>query len=241
MRGLVIAALIFLLADWCQAEEVDSTLPEEVGDQHFHDLLENSPFTRTLNLSDSLILTGVAHFDGKPVATVLDTETRQSFVISDTPNSDGWKMVSFTAGDDLDLMMAEIIIGGGEVVRVRYDKEILENERQHSKRATRYKMTAASSKGHSGRGGAISQERAKLLSNIESTKLPKGYNPGAGKTGEESHKLHQSYVDNRMSKMSSQQKGRVGQLWAEKLRADPKMSNRGASFVKIMEHVVENE
>ncbi len=241
MRGIAFTLAVFMLADWCQAEGGDSFLPEEVGDQHFQNLIENSPFTRTLNISDSLILTGVAHFEGKPVATVLDTATRQSFVISDTPNSDGWKMVNFTVGEELDLMMAEIVIGGGEVVKVRYDKERLENDRQHSKRATRYRQSASSSKDRSGRGGAISQERAKLLSNIESTKLPKGYNPGAGKSKEESHKLHQGYVDNRMSKMSSQQKARVGQLWGEKTRADPKMSNRGASFVKIMEHVAENE
>lgn len=241
MRGLAFTLAIMMLADLGQAEGMDSFLPEEVGDQHFQNLIENSPFTRTLNISDSLILTGVAHFEGKPVATVLDTATRQSFVISDTPNSDGWKMVSFTAGEDLDLMMAEIVIGGGEVVRVRYDKEGLENDRQHSKRASKYQQTASSSKDRSGRNGAISPERAQLLSKIESTELPKGYNPGAGKNREESHRLHQGYVDKRMAGMSSQQRAKVGQLWSEKQRADPKMSNRGASFVKIMEHVAENE
>ncbi len=241
MRRLAFTWLFFLPSTLFQTEAADPFLPESVGDQHFRDLIENSPFTRSLNISDSLILTGVAHFEGKPLATVLDTATRESFVLSETPNSDGWKMVDFTVGEELDLMMAEIVIGGGEVVKVRYDKERLEDERQHSKRATRYRQSASSSKDRSGRGGAISQERAKLLSNIESTDLPKGYNPGAGKSKEESHKLHQGYVDNRMSKMSSQQKGRVGQLWSEKMRADPKMSNRGASFVKIMEYVAENE
>jgi len=242
MKSLLFTFLLFIPGALNHLRAEDAFFLEEVGEQHFKDLIENSPFTRTLNLSDSLILTGVAHFEGKPVATVLDTATRKFFVLSETPNSDGWKMISFTAGDDVDLMMAEIVIGGGEVVRVRYDKESLKNEREHSIRTTRYRNTAASSKDRSGRvgGGAISQERAKLLSNIESTELPGGYNPGAGKTREEAHKLHQDYVDNRMSKMSGQQKSVVGQLWAEKQRADPKMSNRGASFVKIMEHVAEN-
>ena len=55
-----------------------------------------------------------------------------------------------------------------------------------------------------------------MLRRIDEAELPKGYNPGAGKNAEESHKLHQSYVDQRMSGMSDRQRGRVGQLWKEK-------------------------
>jgi hypothetical protein len=71
--------------------------------------------------------------------------------------------------------------------------------------------------------------------------LPEGYNPGRGRSREESAKLHQSYVDRRMAGLTAQQKTRIGQLWAEKKQNDPDMENRGASFVQIMEHVAGNE
>ncbi|MCP4783868.1 MAG: hypothetical protein GY903_21130 [Fuerstiella sp.] len=70
--------------------------------------------------------------------------------------------------------------------------------------------------------------------------LPEGYNPGRGRSREESAKLHQNYVDRRMAGLTAQQKARIGQLWAEKKRNDPDMENAGASFVQIMEHVAEN-
>ena len=40
--------------------------------------------------------------------------------------------------------------------------------------------------------------------------------------------------------LSNEQRAKLGQLWQEKQRIDPGMPNRGASFVKIMEYVVEN-
>jgi streptogramin lyase len=80
----------------------------------------------------------------------------------------------------------------------------------------------------------------KLLLRIEGNDLPKGYNPGRGKTPKESAKLHQDYVDRRMAKLSSRQRARIGRLWAEKRKADPDMPNAGQSFVRIMEYVAAN-
>ena len=67
--------------------------------------------------------------------------------------------------------------------------------------------------------------------------LPDGYNPGKGRSREESAKLHQNYVDQRMARLSAAQKQQIKRLWDEKQRNDPNMKNRGASFVQIMEHV----
>ena len=47
----------------------DPDLPTPFDATVANSLLENSPVTRSLNLSDALVLTGIAYIDGKPVAT----------------------------------------------------------------------------------------------------------------------------------------------------------------------------
>ena len=101
----------------------EAAIPKAVVAEHFMALKQSSPFTRTIDISDSLLLTGIAEIDGKPVATLIDTKTSQSYVISDTPNSEGWKMVGLTEGDELEQLVASISVSGGEVVNVRYDRE----------------------------------------------------------------------------------------------------------------------
>ena len=80
-----------------------------------------------------------------------------------------------------------------------------------------------------------------MLKKVDQRELPKGYNPGAGRNREEAHHLHQSYVDRRLAGMSERQRGLVGQMWQQQQTVQPNMSNRGASFVRVMEHVAENE
>ena len=58
-----------------------------------------------------------------------------------------------------------------------------------------------------------------------------------GGSAADSAKRHQDYVDGIMAKLSERQRGRIGKLWGEQERVDPDMPNRGASFVRIMEHV----
>ncbi|NNE91356.1 MAG: hypothetical protein HKN23_06885 [Verrucomicrobiales bacterium] len=220
-------------------------LPTPPSLEHFQALFEKSPFTRTLNLSDTLVLTGVAQLDGKPVATLIDTEDGQSIAISETPNERGWKMVEFTGLNDLEVAVAAIAFESGEVVRIRYDRERIKStaQRLKFKSQARAQQAAAKARAQSSGGGpahGVPQERVAMLKKIDTRELPKGYNPGAGRNAEESHKLHQSYVDRRMGGMSPQQKGAVGQLWQQKVAVDPNMKNRGASFVRIMEHVAEH-
>lgn len=95
-------------------------LPQSVATSHFELLTANSPFTRSLNLSDSLILTGIAVMDGKKVATLMNKETKETYVVSDLPNPQGWKMVEVAGNDELDKVAAKISVDGGEVVTVRY-------------------------------------------------------------------------------------------------------------------------
>ncbi|MFY9255601.1 MAG: sulfatase-like hydrolase/transferase [Fuerstiella sp.] len=74
---------------------------------------------------------------------------------------------------------------------------------------------------------AADAELRKLLAKIETTDLPESYH---GST-------HQEYVDKRMAGMTEQQRGRLGRMWKDKRRLEPKMKNVGASFVRILEFV----
>ena len=97
-------------------------LPEPVTINHFNALQSHSPFLRSINLSDSILLTGIAQIKGRPVATLFDRETRESYVVSDTPNSQGWKMVGIDGNEDLEKVAARIAVEGGEIITVRFDE-----------------------------------------------------------------------------------------------------------------------
>lgn len=95
-------------------------LPTAAVPADFASLQGSSPFSRTLSLSDSLILTGIATVDDEQVATLLNKETKETYVVSSRLNSQGWKMVELQADSDLEKVAAKVAIAGGEVVTVRY-------------------------------------------------------------------------------------------------------------------------
>ena len=101
----------------------DGAIPQSVNMEDFDALLTNSPFTRSLGVSDSLILTGVAHFEKDVFATLLDTKTFESHVVSKIPNYQGWQLVG-VGGNSVEIQTwsAKIQIPGGEVISVRYQK-----------------------------------------------------------------------------------------------------------------------
>ena len=102
----------------------DPDLPQPLDAQDVQSLVTNPPFTRALNLSDSLALTGMAYVEGKPVATILNRETKQSFVVSEEPNAQGWKLAETNASKNL--QRAEVkIMAGAEIVTVRYGEDQL--------------------------------------------------------------------------------------------------------------------
>ncbi len=107
--------------------EGDPDLPAPVSAQDLTTLMTASPFTRSLNLSDSLVLTGIAYINGKPVATLLNKETKENFVVSHEPNAQGWRLAETTANGQLNRAQAKIMIGA-EVVTVRYSDDQLSPE-----------------------------------------------------------------------------------------------------------------
>ena len=108
----------FLSISTGTADDVFS--PDQLDNQSFSALLKQSPFTRTLNLSGSLVITGIAKMENEEqVVTILDTSTKETYLISSTPNSQGWKMVEVKPSSDLERVTARISLGG-EVVNIRY-------------------------------------------------------------------------------------------------------------------------
>lgn len=97
----------------------DPDIPEPFDSSLFAPLLEHPPFTRALNLSESLLLTGVAYVDGKPVATIKDITTNKNHLVSEQPNALGWKLAGATPSTQLDHAEVKVMIGS-EIVAIRY-------------------------------------------------------------------------------------------------------------------------
>lgn len=100
-------------------------LPVAVSAEDFDALRKHSPFVRTLNMSKSLIITGLARIEEETVATVLDLETRQSYALSQgKPNSEGWSLVEIKGNPaDMETLTAKVkVAGDAEVVSIRYEK-----------------------------------------------------------------------------------------------------------------------
>ncbi len=98
---------------------VDPDLPQPFDPASLTAVVENSPFTRIVSISDSLVLTGMAYVDGKPVVTIFDKTNKQSIVVSDEPNLKGWKLVGAQPAETIDFAQARIAIGG-ETFSVRH-------------------------------------------------------------------------------------------------------------------------
>jgi len=96
-RLLALAALLStsLGADLVVATNTpsDPDLPQPVNEAAALEILANSPFTRSLDLSHTLQLTGIAYVEGHPVATFFNRETKRSFVLSDEPDESGWSLL----------------------------------------------------------------------------------------------------------------------------------------------------
>lgn len=106
-----------------QPTDDGGALPQPLKADAFEGLLTSSPFTRSLGLSDSLILTGVARFNNEVFATLYDTKTLESQVVSHTPNREGWQLMGIGGDPEkIHTWSAKIQIRGGEIVVIRYQK-----------------------------------------------------------------------------------------------------------------------
>lgn len=127
MKHLLSHSLLSLVSVALLAQEPDPDLPPSFETESIAPVIASSPFTRSVNLSDSLVLTGVAYIEGKAVATLFDKEKGQSLVVSEEPNSQGWTLAEATPVNNLTRAQAKIQIGG-EVVTIRYSNEDLKTK-----------------------------------------------------------------------------------------------------------------
>lgn len=115
---VLLLALCGSVTSW--SEEKELFVPRPVDSSDFGALTSQSPFSRSISLSDSLILTGLAKVDQDQMATLLNKETKETFIVSNQLNAQGWKMVELMKDEDLEKVSAKVSIDGGEVVTVRY-------------------------------------------------------------------------------------------------------------------------
>ncbi len=97
----------------------DPDLPQPVNSAMAQTLLENPPFTRMLDFSDTLKLTGIAYVEGKPVATIVNKISRQSYLVTAEPNALGWRLDGVSASTQIKQAEVRIVVGG-EIVSIHY-------------------------------------------------------------------------------------------------------------------------
>ena len=135
MRSIAIIPLFsacLLLAAPLHASDTpppsDPDLPQPLDITALQDLIANPPFTRVVDFTDSLRLTGVATVGGKPMATLLDTATKKRYVVSEVPNDKGWKLLEASENTSLRYTQIKLMVGP-EVVTLRYSDEQLNPKR----------------------------------------------------------------------------------------------------------------
>jgi hypothetical protein len=118
-------SLLAVAAGFPEANAQDPRLPipQPVGAEHFEAIQSNSPFFRSLQLTDSIVLTGIGRISGEVFASLVDIETAESYLVSDTVNLQGWQLLN-VRGDEssLETIVAEIQVEGGDVVSIRYEE-----------------------------------------------------------------------------------------------------------------------
>src|SRR6185436_3284298 len=97
---LRLGAILFLASSLYAQDEAatDDALPVPFDTGVADQLLTHSPFTRIVNLEDTLQLTGVAYVDGKPVATFVNRATKEHLTVSEEPNPQGWRITEAVPG-----------------------------------------------------------------------------------------------------------------------------------------------
>lgn len=101
------------------AADPDPDLPQPFDPASVASVTASSPFTRMVNMSDNLVLTGIAYIDGKPVATIFNKETKESHIVSNEPNFQGWVLNEALPAPDITRSRAVVTIGG-EQVKLNY-------------------------------------------------------------------------------------------------------------------------
>lgn len=101
-------------------EGEDPDLPQPLDLSFAEEVAVHSPFTRSVNLAESLRLTGLAYINGQPVATVYNTATKESILVTPEMNPQGWHLAEAVAGADLAESRVVLMVGP-EAVTMHYN------------------------------------------------------------------------------------------------------------------------
>jgi hypothetical protein len=93
----------------------DPDLPQPFDASAISSAVHSSPFSRVVSFADNFSLTGVAWVDGKPLATLVNNETKKRFVVTEEPNAEGWKLAGASLTTDPKYSSVKLLVGGEEV------------------------------------------------------------------------------------------------------------------------------
>lgn len=116
------------------AGPVDPDLPQPFDPSTITKAMKTSPFNRSVNMSDNLVLTGVAYVEGKPMATLLDKESKKTYVVSEDPNPNGWTLTEAPHTQDIKRMQVKVNVAG-EIVTIRHDNDLQNEQMKKGKSA----------------------------------------------------------------------------------------------------------
>jgi len=112
-------------------EAVDPDLPQTFDPSALTSLVQQSPFNRVVSFEDTYLLTGIAFVEGKPLATLVNKETKQRFIVSDERNAQGWRLAE--ASNTADVYEAAVrLYYGDEEVYLHYTDVLKMPEKKSS-------------------------------------------------------------------------------------------------------------
>ena len=126
--GMVVLSLVVCFFLTVSAEGQEKLNAD--GDGQFSELLGNSPFLRRVNLSQELVLTGVAYIEGKQVAILVDRKTDETHFVGQEKSDNGWRLLGIEGElEDIDSISARLVVGEEEV-SIAYDSRQINPEQQ---------------------------------------------------------------------------------------------------------------
>jgi hypothetical protein len=128
---LIFPALLASLIGVAEAHAEDAAIPQGYKVERYAALWERSPFT-TASASDGpaepaaakLVLAGVAKIGNEDIVTLLNKDSQERTLVTQTPNAQGYKLVSVEQNSD-PLKVVATLLKGTESLKVRFDPALL--------------------------------------------------------------------------------------------------------------------
>lgn len=80
--------------------EISDAKPLFTLEKEFGAVLESPPFTRPLNLQTSMAITGFMSYGDKNYLSVVDTGTKETYTVTESPNAQGWFLSKLNVSKD---------------------------------------------------------------------------------------------------------------------------------------------